>query len=177
MITSPAFADRKFAILGLARSGLAAAQSLAASGAEIIAWDNKQEARDAVRDIAQIADLMETDLSGCDGIVVSPGVPLISHPIVQKAKSDGVPIIGDVELFAMARPSLPPHRVVGITGTNGKSTTTALMQHIVKSAALPVRMLGNIGFPILSQAPLAAGGVYILELSSYQLDLTRFAGL
>jgi UDP-N-acetylmuramoylalanine--D-glutamate ligase len=172
MIISPAFADRKFAILGLARSGLAAAQSLAASGAEITAWDNKEEAREAVQDIAQIADLMEIDLSGFDGIVVSPGVPLNSHAIVQKAKADGVPIIGDVELFAMARPSLPPHRVVGITGTNGKSTTTALMQHIVKSAALPVRMLGNIGFPILSQAPLAAGGVYILELSSYQLDLT-----
>jgi UDP-N-acetylmuramoylalanine--D-glutamate ligase len=173
MITSPAFADRKFAILGLARSGLAAAQSLAASGAELLAWDNREEARNAVADIARIADPMDTDLTGFAGVVVSPGVPLNSHPIVQKANADGVPVIGDIELFAMARPTLPTHRVVGITGTNGKSTTTALMHHIIKSAALPARMAGNIGVPILSQNALSPGGVYILELSSYQLDLTR----
>jgi UDP-N-acetylmuramoylalanine--D-glutamate ligase len=83
-----------------------------------------------------------------------------------------VPVIGDIELFALARPNLPAHRVVGITGTNGKSTTTALVHHLLKSAALPVRMGGNIGLPILAQEPLAAGGVYVLELSSYQLDLT-----
>ncbi len=173
MITSPAFANRKFAVLGLARSGLAAVQSLAASGAEILAWDNREEARNAAADIATIADPLEADLSGYAGIVVSPGVPLNNHPIAGKARSANVPIIGDIELFAMARPNLPPHRVVGITGTNGKSTTTALMHHIVKSAALPARMAGNIGVPILSQNPLGAGGVYILELSSYQLDLTH----
>ena len=173
MITSPAFANRKFAILGLARSGLAAAQSLAASGAQILAWDNREEARNAAADIAVIADPLLADLTGYDGIVVSPGVPLNVHPVAEKARSAGVPIIGDIELFAMARPSLPAHRVVGITGTNGKSTTTALMHHIVKSAALPARMAGNIGVPILSQNPLSAGGVYILELSSYQLDLTH----
>lgn len=172
MIVSPAFANQKFAILGLARSGLAAAQSLAASGAEILAWDNREEARNAAAEIATIADPMDANLSGYAGIVVSPGVPLNNHPIVAKANADGVPVIGDIELFAMARPTLPPHRVVGITGTNGKSTTTALMHHIVKSAALPARMAGNIGVPILSQNPLDAGGVYILELSSYQLDLT-----
>ncbi len=173
MITSPAFANRKFAVLGLARSGLAAVQSLAASGAEILAWDNREEARNAVADIATIADPLDADLQGYSGIVVSPGVPLNNHPIAEKGRSAGVPIIGDIELFAMARPNLPPHRVVGITGTNGKSTTTALMHHIIKSAALPARMAGNIGVPILSQNPLSAGGVYILELSSYQLDLTR----
>jgi len=173
MITSPAFDGRKFAILGLARSGLAAAQSLASSGANITAWDSREEAREAVADIATIADPMEIDLGGYDGIVVSPGVPLISHPIARKAKASGVPVIGDIELFAMARESLPVHRVVGITGTNGKSTTTALLNHLIKSVALPVRMAGNIGLPILSQNPLSAGGVYILELSSYQLDLTQ----
>lgn len=173
MIISPAFADRKFAILGLARSGLAAAKSLAASGAQLVAWDNREEAREAASDIATIADIMERDLTGYDGIVVSPGVPLNSHPIARKARAEGVPIIGDIELFSMARASLPAHRVIGITGTNGKSTTTALMTHIVKSAALPTRMAGNIGVPILSQKPMSAGGVYIIELSSYQLDLTR----
>ncbi len=172
MIISPAFANRKFAILGLARSGLAAAQSLAASGAQILAWDNREEARNAASGIAVISDPLLADLSGYDAIVVSPGVPLNNHPVTEKARSAGIPIIGDIELFATARPSLPPHRVVGITGTNGKSTTTALMHHIVKSAALPARMAGNIGVPILSQNPLSAGGVYILELSSYQLDLT-----
>ncbi len=173
MITSTAFANRKFAILGLARSGLAAAKSLAASGAQITAWDNREEARDAASDIANIADLMEHDLTGYDGIVVSPGVPLNSHPIARKARVEGVPIIGDIELFSTARATLPAHRVIGITGTNGKSTTTALMNHLVKSAALPTRMAGNIGIPILSQKPMPAGGVYILELSSYQLDLAR----
>ena len=173
MITSSAFADRKFAILGLARSGLAAAKSLAQSGAQITAWDSQEEARDAVSDIATIADPMEINLTGFDGIVVSPGVPLISHPIARKARAENVPVIGDIELFAMARQSLPAHRVVGITGTNGKSTTTALIHHMIKSAALPARMAGNIGLPILSQNPLPAGGVYVIELSSYQIDLTR----
>lgn len=173
MITSPAFANRKFALLGLARSGQAAARSLAAGGAQLLAWDNNGDARSKVADIATIADPLEADLSGYHGIVVSPGVPINNHPIADKAKASGVPLIGDIELFAMARASLPAHRVVGITGTNGKSTTTALVHHLLKSAALPVRMGGNIGLPILSQAPLQAGGVYVLELSSYQIDLTH----
>lgn len=173
MITSPAFKNRKFALLGLARSGLAAARSLSAGGAEILAWDNDENARAKVADIATIADPLDADLSGYDGIVVSPGVPINRHPIAQKGKEQGIPLIGDIELFAMARADLPPHRVVGITGTNGKSTTTALVHHLLKSAALPVRMGGNIGLPILSQAPLPAGGVYVLELSSYQIDITH----
>lgn len=173
MITSPAFANRKYAVLGLARSGLGAVRALAASGADILAWDTQPEARDAISDLAQLGDPMEADLTGFDGIVVSPGVPLNTHPIAAKAKESGVPIIGDIELFALARDSLPPHRVVGITGTNGKSTTTMLLHHILKSAALPVRMGGNIGLPILTQDPLRAGGVYVLELSSYQIDLTH----
>jgi UDP-N-acetylmuramoylalanine--D-glutamate ligase len=84
----------------------------------------------------------------------------------------GVPIIGDIELFAQARAELPPHRVVGITGTNGKSTTTALIHHLCKAPVSPHALGGNIGLPILGQEPLPAGGVYVLELSSYQIDLT-----
>jgi UDP-N-acetylmuramoylalanine--D-glutamate ligase len=173
MITSPVFANRKFALLGLARSGLAAARSLHAGGAQILAWDQNEAARDSAADIATIADPLVADLTGYDGIVVSPGVPINRHPIADKARACGVPLIGDIELFAMARSTLPAHRVIGITGTNGKSTTTALVHHLLKSAALPVRMAGNIGLPILSQSPLAAGGVYVLELSSYQIDLTH----
>ena len=86
-------------------------------------------------------------------------------------------IIGDIELFALARPTLPPHKVVGITGTNGKSTTTALIHHIIEQAGFPARMGGNIGLPILGQEPLEPNlhgvGVYVLELSSYQIDLTH----
>jgi UDP-N-acetylmuramoylalanine--D-glutamate ligase len=176
VIVSDAFRGKRYAVLGLARSGLATVDALAASGAHVIAWDQREEARAAVAGKAEIGDPLEIDLAGLDAIIVSPGVPLNRHPIAARAREAGVPIIGDIELFAIARGSLPPHRVVGITGTNGKSTTTALVHHIVKTAGLPTLMGGNIGLPILSQAPLvpnAAGqGVYVLELSSYQIDLT-----
>ena len=102
-----------------------------------------------------------------------PALPLNRHPIAQRAREAGVEIIGDIELFARARPELPPHKVVGITGTNGKSTTTALVHHILKTAGVPTTMGGNIGLPILAQDPLPEGGVYVLELSSYQIDLTQ----
>jgi len=120
-----------------------------------------------------IADLDTADLAQFDSLVVTPGLPLNRHPIAQRARAANVEIIGDIELFARARPELPPHKVVGITGTNGKSTTTALVHHILKTAGVPTTMGGNIGLPILAQDPLPEGGVYVLELSSYQLDLTR----
>ena len=173
MIVSPAFAGKRYAVLGLARSGLAAAETLLASGAEVAAWDRQDVARDKLEGRARLADPLEIDLTGFDGVVVSPGLPLNTHPIAARARDFGVPVIGDVELFAQARPALPPHRVVGITGTNGKSTTTALVHHVLDSAGVPARMGGNIGLPILAQDALPAGGVYVLELSSYQVDLTR----
>jgi UDP-N-acetylmuramoylalanine--D-glutamate ligase len=120
-----------------------------------------------------IANLDTADLSQFDSLVVTPGLPLNRHPIAQRARDAGVEIIGDIELFARARPELPPHKVVGITGTNGKSTTTALVHHILKTAGMPATMGGNIGLPILAQDPLPEGGVYVLELSSYQIDLTQ----
>lgn len=173
MITCSAWSGKCFAVLGLARSGLAAAESLLASGAEVIAWDRQDVARAKLEGRATLADPMEADLTGCAGIVVSPGVPLNTHPIVQRAAQFGVPVIGDIELFAQARAELPPHKVVGITGTNGKSTTTALVHHILETACVPTTMGGNIGLPILAQDPLPEGGVYVLELSSYQIDLTQ----
>jgi UDP-N-acetylmuramoylalanine--D-glutamate ligase len=172
MITSDAFRGKLYAVLGLARSGLATVDALAASGARVIAWDQREDARALVAEKAVIGDPMELDLQGIDAIIVSPGVPLNRHPIADRAREAGVPIIGDIELFALARPSLPPHRVVGITGTNGKSTTTALIHHILKSNGVPALMGGNIGLPILAQDPLPEGGVYVLELSSYQIDIT-----
>lgn len=173
MIVSPAFAGKNYAVLGLARSGMAAAEALLASGAELLAWDRQEEPRAKLAGRALLADPAETDLTGYDGVVVSPGVPLNAHPIAQKAAQYGVPLIGDIELFALARASLPPHYVAGITGTNGKSTTTALLHHVLESAGIPATMGGNIGLPILGQAPLPEGGVYVLELSSYQIDITH----
>lgn len=173
MITSPAFSSKSYAVLGLARSGLAVVEALSASGARVMAWDTREEARAAIAGRVRIADPLTTSLYGFSGIVVSPGVPLNRHPITARGREAKVPVIGDIELFAQARPTLPPHKVVGITGTNGKSTTTALVHHILKAAGIPTAMGGNIGLPILSQDPLPEGGVYVLELSSYQIDLTQ----
>ena len=173
MITARAFAGKRYAVYGLARSGLATAAALIASGAEVTAWDAKEEARAKAPAGTRIANLDEADLSQFDSLLVTPGLPLNRHPIAQRARDAGVEIIGDIELFARARPELPPHDVVGITGTNGKSTTTALIHHILKTAGVPTEMGGNIGLPILAQAPLPEGGIYVLELSSYHIDLTQ----
>jgi UDP-N-acetylmuramoylalanine--D-glutamate ligase len=172
MITAPAFAGKRYAVLGLARSGAAAAEALLASGAEVIGWDRQPHAREPFEGRCRLIDPLELDLTGFAGMVVSPGVPLNSHPIGPHTWQYGLPVIGDIELFAQARPHLPPHRVVGITGTNGKSTTTALTHHILQTAGVPSVMGGNIGDPILGQEPLPEGGVYVLELSSFQIDLT-----
>ena len=212
MITAQAFRGKRYAVLGLARSGVATVEALLASGASVVAWDSDEAKRVAIlpgtgRGTAgeaggggaspqatrqadlplhhashgpppragedlKLADPLEIDLTGYDGVVVSPGVPLNKHPIASHARKFGVPVIGDIELFAQARPSLPPHKVVGITGTNGKSTTTALIHHILETAGVPTLMGGNIGLPILGRDPLPEGGVYVLELSSYQVDLT-----
>jgi len=173
MIVARAFANKRYAVLGLARSGLATVRALVASGAHVTAWDAKEEARAQAPSEVTLADPLAIDLAGFDGMVVSPGVSINRHPIADHARKAGVPIIGDIELFALARAELPAHRVVGITGTNGKSTTTALIHHILETAGIPSRLGGNIGLPILSQEALPEGGVYVLELSSYQIDLTR----
>ena len=184
MITSRAFAGRKYAVYGLARSGLATVEALLASGAEVTAWDDNPDARakaemcscegrSPVLDPRLRGDTDLREIANFDSLVLSPGVPLNRHPIAERARKAGVEIIGDIELFARARPELPPHKVVGITGTNGKSTTTALVHHILKTAGVPTTMGGNIGLPILAQDPLPEGGVYVLELSSYQIDLTQ----
>jgi len=158
VITAKAFAGKHYAVYGLARSGLATVEALLASGARVTAWDANEAARenavDAVMQLSHdleevqlvIADLDTADLTQFDSLVVTPGLP---------------------------RAELPPHKVVGITGTNGKSTTTALVHHILQTAGVPSLMGGNIGLPILSQDPLPEGGVYVLELSSYQIDLTQ----
>ena len=169
MITSTAFAGKTYGVFGLARSGRSAVAALQASGATVLAWDDGEAAR-ATYD-GELTDLHARDLHDIDGLIVSPGVPH-EAPLFQKGRAAKIPVIGDIELFALARAGLPAHKVVGITGTNGKSTTTALIHHILDQAGVPAAMGGNIGLPILSQEPLPEGGVYVLELSSFQLDLT-----
>ncbi|WP_380787488.1 UDP-N-acetylmuramoyl-L-alanine--D-glutamate ligase [Sphingomonas sp. R86521] len=175
MIVAHVWAGKRYAVLGLARSGLATVRALAAAGAYVVAWDSDAAARSVAEavDGVIVHDPALLDLTDAAGLVMSPGVPLNTHPLAGQARAAGVPIIGDIELFAQARADLPPHKVVGITGTNGKSTTTALVHHILKTAGIPTLMGGNIGLPVLGQEPLPAGGVYVLELSSYQIDLTQ----
>jgi UDP-N-acetylmuramoylalanine--D-glutamate ligase len=185
VITSPTFAGKRYAVLGLARSGQTAVAALLAGGAQVTMWDSREEPRAALLADYEVAtregrlvaaDPCAIDLAGFAAVVVSPGVPINRHPIADAALAAAVPLICDIELFAQARPDLPPHRVVGITGTNGKSTTTALIHHLLQCAGIPALMGGNIGLPILGEVPLAANargtGVYVLELSSYQIDLT-----
>ena len=116
MITTPAFAGKRYAVLGLARSGMAAVESLLAGGAIVTAWDSREEPRRALEGRVELADPLAIDLTGFAGVVVSPGVPLNTHPIAGHAASFGVPVIGDVELFALARPHLPAHRHHGSAG-------------------------------------------------------------
>jgi UDP-N-acetylmuramoylalanine--D-glutamate ligase len=168
MIPVPTFAGRRVAVLGLARSGRAAAEALAAGGAEVLAWDDKPAVREAVAGTIALADPAGLDWRGIAALVLSPGVPLTfpkPHPAVPAARAAGVEIIGDLELLARARPA---SRLVGITGTNGKSTTTALIGHILGAAGARVETGGNLGTPALSLAP---ADTYVLEASSYQLDL------
>ncbi|MDO9490319.1 MAG: UDP-N-acetylmuramoyl-L-alanine--D-glutamate ligase, partial [Sphingomonadaceae bacterium] len=116
MITARAFAGKHYAVFGLARTGLSVVASLVASGAKVTAWDDNEAAR-ANAGAVTFADLNTADLSGFDALVVSPGVPLNTHPLARRARDAGVPVICDIELFAQARAELPPHKVVGITGT------------------------------------------------------------
>jgi UDP-N-acetylmuramoylalanine--D-glutamate ligase len=169
VITSPVFAGKTYGVFGLARSGVATVAALRASGATTYNWDDGEAARKAFD--GDVTNLHDFDLTRLDALVVSPGVPHTA-PLFVKAVAAGIPVIGDIELFAQARATLPTAAVVGITGTNGKSTTTALIHHILVAAGRTARMGGNIGVPILSDEPLPAGGVYVLELSSYQLELT-----
>jgi UDP-N-acetylmuramoylalanine--D-glutamate ligase len=174
MLAAPALSGRASRSMALPEVGLSVLRFLARSGAVAVAWDESGDARAAARGVSPnlpLEDFATLDLSGVDGIIVSPGVPLNRHPLAARARAAGVPILGDLELFQMARAKLPPHKVVGITGTNGKSTTTALLHHLLAAAGMVARLGGNIGLPILDQAPLPAGGVYVLELSSFQIDL------
>lgn len=179
MIPAAGFQGRRVAVFGLGRSGITAARALKAGGAEPILWDDSVSSRmQAQAEGFVVEDLTIADWSGFAALVLSPGAPL-THPkphwTVDRARAAGVEIIGDIELFARALAALPQDqrpRVVAITGTNGKSTTTALIGWVLKQAGLTVHVGGNIGIGVLALPEPTPEAVYVIEVSSYQLDLT-----
>lgn len=174
MILIPKYENKKIAVMGLGISGQAAVASLSQSGAEVYAWDEgeanlkicQEQHRDAIYSPYQKWPWKEIDI-----LVLSPGIPLHfpePHPIVSIATIYGCEIICDIELLMQAQADAT---FVGITGTNGKSTTTVLTGHLLKSVGAKVQVGGNIGKAALDLEPLGKGGIYVLEMSSYQNDL------
>jgi UDP-N-acetylmuramoylalanine--D-glutamate ligase len=176
MIAVRTFAGRKAALFGLGGSGVATARALLAGGADVAAWDDSKAAIDKARQAGiPVTDLAVADWRDFAALVLAPGAPL-THPkphwTVDKARAAGVEIIGDIELFCRERHRVASRSIfVAITGTNGKSTTTALVAHILKAAGRDVQLGGNIGVPILELQPPAAGRIHVIECSSFQIDL------
>jgi UDP-N-acetylmuramoylalanine--D-glutamate ligase len=176
MIPVSIFAGRDVAVQGLGLSGIASARALSAGGARVFAWDDKEKGR-AEAEAAGLAltDLGDADWSRFAALVLAPGIPLTDpapHWGVKKARAAGIEVIGDVELFFRERASAEtPGKVVVITGTNGKSTTTALTAHLLASAGNRVQLGGNIGKAVLDLEPFAPDLTYVIELSSFQIDL------
>jgi len=177
MIRCTIFAGKPVAVFGLGASGNATARALREGGAEVAAWDDSEAGRKASAALGiPLVDLAAADWSRFAALVLAPGVPL-THPephwTVKKAHAAGIEVIGDVELFFRERVKVcPAAPVICITGTNGKSTTTALTTHILRSAGLDTQMGGNIGVPVLALEPPAMNRFHVLELSSFQIDLT-----
>ena len=174
MFPAHSFKNKKVALFGLARSGLACSEALLLGGAQVFAWDDSEAAVDAAKAAKlPVADLHGIDFKTLDCLVLSPGVPL-THPephwTVMKAKAAGLEIIGDTEVFQREVTGTGA-RIVAITGTNGKSTTTALTGHIFKASGRDVDVGGNIGTAVFLMRPPVKGRIYVLELSSFQIDL------
>jgi len=171
-----AYKDKHVAVFGLGGSGFATAQALVAGGARVFVWDDNEHAREKARAAGlRIENLATIDWRDFASLVLSPGVPL-THPAphwtVLKAREAGVEIIGDIELFCRERRKIAPKSpFVAITGTNGKSTTTALVAHLFRCFGFAVEVGGNIGTPILALQPPAQDRVHVIECSSFQIDL------
>jgi UDP-N-acetylmuramoylalanine--D-glutamate ligase len=179
MIKITEFAGQKVGVFGLGKAGEAAALALTVGGAKVFKWDDCFEKNPPVppQKTRNTKHYKYWDWKQLKALVLSPGIPLTHpspHPVVELANLHNVPIIGEVELLFRA---CPDATYIGITGTNGKSTTTTLIGHILQEAGVNCQVGGNLGTPALALEPLGEGGVYVLEMSSYQLDLlqtTRF---
>ncbi|RJL18313.1 UDP-N-acetylmuramoyl-L-alanine--D-glutamate ligase [Paracoccus siganidrum] len=184
MIPVQGVENQKIAVLGLGRSGRATAAALAAGGAQVIAWDDGVDTRAAAEaEGLTIVDLTrDANWHGVTALITSPGIPHLyprPHPVIAKACALGVPVDNDIGLFfrSYATPDWEGFdcapKVIAVTGSNGKSTTTALIHHILQECGRPTQMGGNIGTGVLSLEPAIDGEVVVLELSSYQTDLAR----
>lgn len=177
MIPVTAFSGLDVAVFGLGASGIATAQALIAGGARVAAWDDSETGRNGAETAGiSLVDLVREDWARFAALVLSPGVPL-THPephwTVKKAEAAGIEVIGDVELFFRERARVcPDAQFIGITGTNGKSTTTALIAHVLGEAGRDVQLGGNIGRAVLTLEPFSPERVYVVECSSFQIDLT-----
>ncbi|HHL42194.1 MAG TPA: UDP-N-acetylmuramoyl-L-alanine--D-glutamate ligase [Hellea balneolensis] len=179
MIKASTYRGEEVAVFGLGRSGITTALSLQSGGATVYAWDDNQDARKFAKSQGvHIRDLRKIDWSKISALALSPGVPDTlpePHWSAKLAKSADVPIIGDIEIFArevMARAPERRPKIIAITGTNGKSTTTALIGHILQDCGRDAQVGGNIGRGVLDLDDMHAGAVYVIELSSYQLERT-----
>lgn len=174
MIKLPDIAGKRIAVMGLGVSGLATARALAASGAEVLAWDDSEQKRAEAEEAGvALTDLGDIDWKTVRSLVLSPGIPHRfpePHPVAAAAADAGAEIICDIELLGRAQRRA---RYVGITGTNGKSTTTALLGDILRAAGMKIEIGGNLGPPVMGLEPLGADGTYVLEMSSFQLERTR----
>lgn len=176
MILVPHYKNTFVGVFGLGKSGLSTVEALAQSGAAVCAWDDNEKGRAELQEtlghMATLIPIERWEWKDLSALFLAPGVPLTHpapHPVVQLALANGVPVKGDIELLYEACPDTVK---IGITGTNGKSTTTALIGHLLKTAGQRCEVGGNLGTPVLTFAPMVAGeGAYVLELSSYQLDL------
>jgi len=176
MIPVPGFENKRVAMFGLGRTGLGVARALEAGGATVLCWDDGDARREeAAQEGLRLDDLYAADWSSIEALVLSPGVPLTHpkpHPLVLAAKKAGIPVIGDMELFQRALDASGTRaRMIAITGTNGKSTTTALIGHLIRHAGGNAQVGGNIGRAVLDLDPPEDQTVYVIEISSYQLDL------
>jgi UDP-N-acetylmuramoylalanine--D-glutamate ligase len=177
MIRCSAFQGKTVAVFGLGASGISAAEGLVAGGAQVAVWDDGEAGRAAAeRAGLPLEDISRSDWSRFAALVLAPGVPL-THPqphwTVLRARDAQVPIIGDIELFCRERSlHCPDAPFISITGTNGKSTTTALLAHLLRSLGHDVQMGGNIGCPVLTLEPPLANRFHVIEMSSFQIDLT-----
>lgn len=175
MLPLPSYKNKTIAVLGLSKTGAAAVGALKAAGANVLAWDDDEKRRgeEGIKNCA--VDLNKADWAKVDALLLSPGIPHTlptPHPVAAQAKKHNVPLISDIDcLFTNPDGA----KVIGITGTNGKSTTTALLAHILEKTGRPVRVGGNLGIPVLSFKPAGANGFYVIETSSFQAEITPHA--
>jgi UDP-N-acetylmuramoylalanine--D-glutamate ligase len=179
MIELAATSGQTYAVMGLGASGLATVEALERTGARVLAWDDDAGRRaTAIERGMKLTDLADVDLTGATALLLSPGIPHTypkPHPTAEAARKAGVPILCDIDLLLGAN-ARAGARVIGITGTNGKSTVTALIGHCLKSAGVSCSVGGNLGPAALGLAPQGADGAYVLELSSYQIERIATAG-